>query len=418
MTSEIDTPWPMVPLSRGTIEMCDGPFGSSLTSAHYTPTGPRVIRLGNIGQAAFRGDDQARICEAHFANLRRHAVLGGDLLVAGLGDENHPLGRACVAPEGLGPAVVKADCFRFRLSSSVFDQRFVAWALSSTVGQFAARSISRGSTRSRANLGGVASIRVPCPPVVVQRTIADFLAAETARIDDLVAVRKRQMQLLQEREAAARDGAIADAGCPVRLARAIRAIEQGWSPECEGRMPDPDEWGVLKAGATNHSTFREEQSKAFPSDLAPRPELEVASGDVLMSRANTRELAGSAAFVDKCRPRLMLSDKHYRVVPDPSMLHPRYLALILQSTQARARIQAETVGSSASMQNISQELVRDLRLPIPNLDSQVRIISICSRASEVTRAATVTIDRSIALLRERRQALITAAVSGRVDVGG
>ena len=202
MRIHVDPAWPTVPLSRGVIEMCDGPFGSSLTSAHYTPSGPRVIRLGNIGQAAFRDDDEARISDKHFATLRRHSVRAGDLLVAGLGDEHHPLGRACVAPEGLGSAIVKADCFRFRLSPTVFDQRFVAWALSSTAGQFAVRKISRGSTRSRANLGGIASIRVPCPPVTTQRAVADFLDAETTGIDASVEQRTRQTALLIERRRA------------------------------------------------------------------------------------------------------------------------------------------------------------------------------------------------------------------------
>lgn len=418
MTLGVHSQWPTMPLSRAVIEMCDGPFGSSLASSHYRSDGPRVIRLGNIGQAIFRDDDEARISEEHFAALRRHEVRAGDLLVAGLGDDNNPLGRACVAPEGLGPAIVKADCFRFRLDPSILEPRYVAWALSSTVGQFAALGVSRGSTRLRANLGGIASIRLSRPPAAEQSAIVDFLNVETARIDALVAARKRQVEVLREREAAVRDRAIADAGVPVRLAHAVRAIEQGWSPECEARTPGPSEWGVLKAGATNHSVFREEESKALPPFLAPRAELEVAPGDVLMSRANTRELAGSAAFVDKCRPRLMFSDKHYRVVPDRSTLHPRYLALILQSAQARARIQAETVGSSASMQNISQDLVRDLRLPIPFLDAQVRIVSVCSQASAVTRAAAAAIDRQVALLGERRQALITAAVTGELRVPG
>jgi len=294
--------------------------------------------------------------------------------------------------------------------------RYLAYALDAlrpTLGKYL-----RSNTQNNLNADVVGNLALNVPCEEEQRQIADLLDAEIARIDALTAARKRQVQLLREREAAVRDRSIAAAGAPIRLARALRSILQGWSPECEARVPDQGEWGVLKAGATNHAVFREEESKALPSFLVPRADLEVAPGDVLMSRANTRELAGSAAFVDTCRPRLMLSDKHYRVVPEPSKMHPRYLALILQSEQSRARIQAETVGSSASMQNISQELVRDLRLPIPTLDSQVRIISICRRASEVTRAATVTIDGSIALLRERRQALITAAVSGRVDVGG
>jgi type I restriction enzyme S subunit len=194
--------WPMVAISRAVVEMCDGPFGSLLTSAHYRPDGPRVVRLGNIGQARFLGDDEARISTAHFEGLRRHEVKPGDLLVAGLGDENNPLGRACVAPDGLGPTIAKADCFRFRLKPTVFDHGYVACVLSSRLGMHAAREVARGSTRSRANLGGIASIRIPCPPVQAQREIVAVIEDAGVRTRAAMTAIDRQIALLRERRQA------------------------------------------------------------------------------------------------------------------------------------------------------------------------------------------------------------------------
>src|SRR2546430_718344 len=72
----------------------DGPFGSHLTSAHYTESGPRVVRLQNIGDGLFQ-DLPAHISDSHFQSLRAHEVLPGDLLVASLGET---LPRACLAP--------------------------------------------------------------------------------------------------------------------------------------------------------------------------------------------------------------------------------------------------------------------------------------------------------------------------------
>jgi type I restriction enzyme S subunit len=106
---------PVIPLRRVLASIVDGPFGSSLTSSHYTDEGTRVIRLGNIGKAAFRDGDAAFISDQYAAELRSHSVSPGDLLMAGLGDERWPLGRCAVAPEDLGPAIVKADCYRIRL---------------------------------------------------------------------------------------------------------------------------------------------------------------------------------------------------------------------------------------------------------------------------------------------------------------
>jgi type I restriction enzyme, S subunit len=117
---EIPAHWDCLALARVTLSRCDGPFGSGLKSEHYSNEGVRVVRLQNIGWAEFSASDHAYIDEAYARELGDHSVLAGDLLIAGLGDEGHPVGRACVAPSGIEPAMVKADCFRFRLNRRRF----------------------------------------------------------------------------------------------------------------------------------------------------------------------------------------------------------------------------------------------------------------------------------------------------------
>src|ERR1700719_2704924 len=107
--------WEVLKTKWITISRCDGPFGSGLKTEHYSTEGVRVIRLQNIRFAAFDDADKAYIDMEYYKQLGDHTVFSGDLIVAGLGDEKHSVGRACVAPEFLGAAMVKADCFRFRL---------------------------------------------------------------------------------------------------------------------------------------------------------------------------------------------------------------------------------------------------------------------------------------------------------------
>ena len=70
----------------------DGPFGSNLKTSHYTDSGPRVIRLQNIGEGEFL-DERAHISQAHFDRLRAHEAKPSDVVVASLGDT---LPRACL----------------------------------------------------------------------------------------------------------------------------------------------------------------------------------------------------------------------------------------------------------------------------------------------------------------------------------
>ncbi len=145
----------------------DGPFGSSLKRSHYAPSGARVIRLSNLGDGQFLNHDQAFITPEHFAALKRHEATPGDILVAALGD---PLGRACVLPEGIGPAIVKADCFRIRPSNIIDRNLFVHWLNSPQTRNAIAHS-SHGLGRTRINLADLKSLRLPIPAHSEQRRI-------------------------------------------------------------------------------------------------------------------------------------------------------------------------------------------------------------------------------------------------------
>jgi type I restriction enzyme S subunit len=195
---EIPRPWSLVRLGRVSNAYCDGPFGSSLKSSHYVSDGVRVIRLQNIGAGTFRDGDPAFIAEEHFATLGRHEVRPRDLLVAGLGDENHPVGRACVAPATVGRAMVKADCFRFRLNVNVALPEFVALYLSSDAARSEAATQGRGATRLRINLQDAARLRIPLPSLVEQRRITSFLDENAAPIDAAIEKTRRAVELLRE----------------------------------------------------------------------------------------------------------------------------------------------------------------------------------------------------------------------------
>jgi type I restriction enzyme S subunit len=158
--------------------MTDGPFGSKLKTSHYSDSGVRVVRLGNIGVGHFNTDDEAFIPQSRYEELRKHEVFADDLVIAALAE---PVGRCCQIPPSIGKAVVKADCIRFRPHPSVLPEIVMHW-LNSGTGRRLAETASHGIGRLRINLENLRSLPVALPPVDEQGEIVASIAEQLAGI--------------------------------------------------------------------------------------------------------------------------------------------------------------------------------------------------------------------------------------------
>lgn len=281
------------------------------------------------------------------------------------------------------------------------------------------------------------AILLAMPPLSEQTAIAAFLDRETSKIDALVEEQKRLIELLKEKRQAVISHAVTKGLDPnthmkpsgmewlgdvpkhwqiLQLRRLLARVEQGWSPECENRQAELGEWGVLKTGCANGSVFREEENKALPTDLEPKPELEVRAGDLLMSRANgSPENVGAAAYVSTVRPGLMLSDKIFRLHPVAGV-SPKYLALLLRSLPLRRQIEQAISGADGLANNLPQSALKNFVTVLPPVDEQNAIIEHLEAQLNTLGALADHAAAAVELLVERRSALISAAVTGKIDV--
>ncbi|WP_093765875.1 restriction endonuclease subunit S [Streptomyces sp. F-7] len=420
MSHLLDTSFPVAPLRRFVLELTDGPFGSSLTSSHYSEDGARVIRLGNIGSAEFRNNDEAYIPLDYFNSLRRHEVVPGDLIIAGLGDQNHPVGRACVAPKGLGPAIVKADCFRARLDESRLLHRYSAWALSSSAISQQILTLTRGTTRARINLDLVRDIELPIPSVEEQGRIADFLNAETARIDKLTAMRERQVSLLRERLMATwaqviNDDARDSAWSPIR--RFITAITDGpFGSALTSNHYSDDGARVIRLGNLGRAEFRERDpayiSLKYFSELRRH---EALPGDLIVAGlGDQNHPLGRACVVPKDLGPAMVKADCFRLRLNQRRILHEYAAWALSSPPVTDQVTLLARGSTRARINL--EVARDIPLPVPSIERQRRSIAVLGEMRFAMNDIISQCRRQVTLLTERRQALITATVTGQFDV--
>ena len=300
--------------------------------------------------------------------------------------------------------------------------------------------LTMGSTHKTIYQPDAATLAACIPPVAEQRAIATFADVHSARIDALISEQRRLVELLNEKRRAVNSHAITKGlnthtrmkpsgiewlgDVPAhwdvtRVKYVVRSLDQGWSPQCEGFPAEGlDEWGVLKVGCVNGGVFNPSENKRLPPDLAPVPELALAAGDILISRANTRELVGSAAVVREDHPNLMLCDKLYRLRAHATTCHPQFLASYLGTSAVRGQIELQANGASASMVNIGQSTVLEMPIAVPPAQEQVEILRSLDDTTINLRTLTSEAERAITLLHERRTALISAAVTGKIDVRG
>lgn len=243
-----------------------------------------------------------------------------------------------------------------------------------------ALSFSSGGTptsRNRLKEDKLLAMEIPLPPLEEQQSIVARIEELAAKIEEARGLRERTIKELEAVLQAARRKLIGEVPSAdwLPLRTYVAEIENGWSPACENRPAVSEEWGVLKLGAVSFGVYDASENKALPPTLEPRPEYEIHSGDFLMSRANTTNLVGACALVERTRPKLMLCDKIFRFLfrKHPSIEH-RYLDHVLKSPALRFQIESIATGTSQTMKNISKEKVLDLLIPSHNIDEQQGII--------------------------------------------
>ncbi|MBM0275748.1 restriction endonuclease subunit S [Micromonospora tarensis] len=381
----------------------DGPFGSNLTSAHYTDSGPRVVRLQNIGDGVFH-DLPARISEAHFQVLRAHEVLAGDLLVASLGET---LPRACLAPANLGPAIVKADCIRVRLSQKV-DNRWVMYAMQRPKVRKWADEHRHGVGRPRLGLKVIRQIPVPLPPLDEQRRIVDILedhlsrldAGERAIIDAIKRQRSLRASVLQS----------SHVGPTVSLGGLSIDAGYGTSTKCDYHGPGLPV--VRIPNVVDGKVDLSDQKRALDEsvDLSG---MMLAEGDLLIVRTNgSRDLIGRTAVVQSGVTAAFASYL-IRFKIDRTRARPEWVQLMLEAPKSR-RVLEGMAASSAGQYNLGLKKLNTVEVPCPSISEQERMLAVAAGFEWSSRSVAQYIEKARQRSTALRRALLDAAFSGRL----
>lgn len=257
-----------------------------------------------------------------------YEVVQGDLLVC----EGGEIGRCAVWPGSSEYIGIQKALHRVRPNVGI-DVRYLRHQLEWQSRNGILTTFATGSTIKHLPQQQLRQLRIPVPPTPEQRRIVTALEDHLSHVDaaerSLDVARRRRTALSRSlREAVLFAPTEGDKTCP--LGDSLERIEAGRSFGGAARRAAEGEWGIIKVSAMTWGEFREAENKVLLDPAMVDSRYEVRPGDILVSRANTKDYVGAAVLVVATRPKLLLSDKSLRLVPK-SGFDPRWLVEVLSS---------------------------------------------------------------------------------------
>jgi len=197
------------------------------------------------------------------------------------------------------------------------------------------------------------------------------------------------------------------------LKRVVARIESGVSVNAVDE-PAAENWvGVLKTSCVYSGWFDPNENKAVIADEINRVACPVTANTLIVSRMNTPALVGAAGFVAADAPNLFLPDRLWQVHFNKAA--PVFVHYWTASPTYRAQVERACAGTSASMQNLSQDDFLRFVLPLPPRQEQQTIAAFLDHETAKIDALIAEQAKLIALLAEKRQATISHAVTRGLD---
>ena len=428
---EVPAHWRSVPLRF----LANGPSGlfidgDWIESKDIASSGIRYITTGNVGEGKYREQGEGFISNQTFADLSCTEVLTGDILISRL---NAPIGRACIVPDLGCRIVTSVDNVIFR-PDSVNDRRFLVYLMSSHEHFANTELLARGSTMQRISRSILGNVRFCIPSHQEQTNIADFLDHETAKIDALVAEQEKLIALLKEKRQAVishavtkglnPDAPMKDSGVewllgevPAHWAVApmkyVVKLQSGGTPSkdrldyWEGDIP----WASAKDMKVDRLVDTEDHITAHAIEEGAAVTVPVGSVVVVV-----RGMILARIFPVALTMCEITINQDLKAIRCCDRLHSGFFAWYLRGTADESLCRLDEAGHGTKA--LRMDAWTSMEIALPPLTEQQEIAEFVEASCARFDALIGEAGNAMNLLKERRSALISAAVTGKIDVRG
>jgi type I restriction enzyme S subunit len=435
--SEVPEHWEVLPLKHFAEVDNSGCYGVEPADGDHIRPVATTAQIDSEGRF-----DVGRMSDRGFSaqELARYECSPGDVLVVKSSGsaENIISGKAGLVREDTPAFVFSNFLMRLRHRKDVCLPSFLYSLLISHLTRERIKQMCSTTTYPNLQVGLYTSAKLPCPPLTEQTQIARFLDHETARIDALIEEQQRLIELLKEKRQAAISHAVTkgldptvpmkDSGvewlgevpahwavCQVRHLMVGDTRNGLYKPEGE---KDPDGVGFVQMG----EAFRDRIFQGGVKDRVQASNTELKNwgleeGDLLFARRSiVLEGSGRCTRVGSLNEPHLFESSMIRVRLDLNRVSPEYLHLMFDSIGMRAQVLSTT--KTVTISGIDSGQLKGLRVAVPAKSEQENIAAyLLSRIEAFDDAERAAMETTL-LLQERRSALISAAVTGKIDVRG
>ena len=405
-----------------------GPFGSQLTSEMLVDAGYKVYGQENVIHDDF--DRGTRFISGEkFLQMKVYEVFPGDLLVTMMGSSGH----CKMVPSNIQPGVMDSHLLRLRCKADIEVEYLRILIDESAYVAHQTRLMGKGSIMHGLNSSVVKELLIAVPPIYEQRKIKRFLDHETSKIDTLIAEQQNLISLLKEK----------------RQAVISHAVTKGLDPDVpmndsgvEWLGDVPEHWHVaplkylatMRSGGTpNKSNLQfwdggipwasaKDLKSEFMSDTIDHltvEALEVGAAELIPANAVLVVVRGmilARTFPTTLTTAAMAINQDLKGLISRGRVTARFLLRVLQASSVESMSRVDEAGHGTKA--LRMDAWTSIPLPVPPIDEQEAITRFLDRETSSLDLLTAEATHAINLLLERRSALISATVTGKIDVRG
>lgn len=404
-----------------------------------------TIRSSNVDKVMEEGEETVRLCNyvdvyyndhitgdmdlsdgsAKPREIAKFALSAGDVIITKDSETPDDIAvPALVEPSAAGIVCGYHLAILRPKSSEVFGP-YLFWALQAKPIREAFGNAAQGVTRFGLTLNGIGSINIPVPDIDTQKGVAAYLDRETARIDQLIAKKERQVELLRTRARLAVAELVTGTGkgegaSVVTGLDHIPRIPAHWALVRAGHLfrevsePNLDDLPVLSVsihtGISDRQLDDEERDRKVNLIEDRSSYQRVKPGYLAYNMMRAWQGAVGVSNVEGA------VSPAYVVAKPTRVLHSQFYQFLLRTPAFIEQMRQGSKGITDFRLRLYWEQFRLIVLPVPPVAEQQRIAEEADSELRHADAMAEKIGRSVELLRERRTALLTAAVTGQLDI--